>query len=266
MTSRRPGAPRSARRPVAPSGARRTSSGAGPRAGSGSSRSGGSRPAASRSGGSGRGPSAPSGSAAGRGPAAASRPRSAPAPETGEDGPGITITRRTLVLVSVIVIALAALVPTVNSYVAQRQQVSELRAQVAAQQGDVEELRDQVDQWEDPAYVAARARERLLFAMPGETQYRLTDTSGQDVPLTEEEEIAEAAQTGEWYATLWDSVEGASRLTAEDIPDEEAVTGEQDGETPEGEGSEAPPATEEPAPEEPAPQEPAEPAAPGDAE
>lgn len=122
------------------------------------------------------------------------------------------------------VVALAALVPTVNSYVSQRQQLADLRSQVSQQEQQVENLRTQVGRWEDPAYVAARARERLLFAMPGETQYRLTDTSGRDVPLTEAEQAAEEAKEGEWFSVLWESVEGSSRLTPEDIPDETGST------------------------------------------
>ncbi|MDN5687172.1 MAG: septum formation initiator family protein [Brachybacterium sp.] len=214
MSSRRPGAPRSARRPVSASGARRPGAGPASRA---STRSGSSRggvpegsPSRSRS----------------RGPAPASRPRSTAPRGAEEDGPGITITRRTLALVALVVIALAALVPTINSYVAQRQQLSELQTQVEKQEQDVQTLREQVARWEDPAFVAARARERLLFAMPGETQYRLTDTSGQDVPLTEAEQAAEKAQEGEWFSTLWKSVEGAGRLTPEDIPDETGSTDE----------------------------------------
>ena len=210
MSSRRPGAPRSTRRPVSASGARRP----GGRTSS--------RPAASTSRGSTKGGS-PTRS---RGPAAAARPTAGTASAPEEDGPGITITRRTLALIALVVVALAALVPTVNSYVAQRQQLSDLRSQVSQQEQQVEDLRTQVARWEDPAYVAARARERLLFAMPGETQYRLTDTSGQDVPLTEAQQAEEAAKEGEWYSTLWESVEGSSRLTPEDIPDETGSTDE----------------------------------------
>ncbi|WP_245822703.1 FtsB family cell division protein [Brachybacterium avium] len=125
---------------------------------------------------------------------------------------------------ALLVIALAALVPTVNTYVAQRQKLSELQSQVSQQEQQVESLREQVARWDDPTYVAARARERLLFAMPGETQYRLTDTSGSDVPLTEAEQAAEAAKEGEWFSVLWESVEGSSRLTPEDIPDETGST------------------------------------------
>ncbi|MFC5318708.1 MULTISPECIES: FtsB family cell division protein [Brachybacterium] len=212
MSSRRPGAPRSARRPVAASGARRPgarpAAGPGARSASASSRHGTKNAAGSR----------------GRGPASASRPRSTAPRGPEQDGPGVTITRRTLALVALVVIALAALVPTVNSYVAQRQQLSELQTQVGNQEKDVETLREQVARWEDPAFVATRARERLLFAMPGETQYRLTDTSGHDVPQTEAEQAAEQAQEGEWFSTLWKSVEGSSRLTPEDIPDETGST------------------------------------------
>ncbi|MGO1567729.1 MAG: FtsB family cell division protein [Brachybacterium sp.] len=208
MSSRRPGAPRSTRRPVSASGGRRP----GARTSSG--------PATTSS----RTSTKTSSPTRSRGPAAASRPAAGGTGAPEEDGPGITITRRTLALIALVVVALAALVPTVNSYVAQRQQLSDLRTQVSQQEQQVEDLRTQVARWEDPAYVAARARERLLFAMPGETQYRLTDTSGQDVPLTEAEQAAEEAKEGEWFSVLWESVEGSSRLTPADIPDETGST------------------------------------------
>ncbi|WP_151904727.1 FtsB family cell division protein [Brachybacterium ginsengisoli] len=206
MSSRRPGAPRSTRRPVSASGGRR--SGARTTSGPAAATTRGGSSTTSRS----------------RKPAAASRPAASPRSGPEEDGPGITITRRTLALVALVVVALAALVPTVNTYVAQRQKLSELQTQVSEQEQQVEGLRQQVARWEDPTYVAARARERLLFAMPGETQYRLTDTSGRDVPLTEAQQAEEAAKEGEWFSVLWQSVEGSSRLTAEDIPDETGST------------------------------------------
>lgn len=206
MSSRRPGAPRSTRRPVPASGGRRSGARTTSRPASAAPRGGAA--SASRS----------------RKPAAASRPAASPRSGPEEDGPGITITRRTLALVALVVVALAALVPTVNTYVAQRQKLSELQTQVSEQEEQVEALRVQVARWEDPTYVAARARERLLFAMPGETQYRLTDTSGRDVPLTEAQQAEEAAKEGEWFSVLWQSVEGSSRLTADDIPDETGST------------------------------------------
>lgn len=127
------------------------------------------------------------------------------------DGPVITITRRALILIAVIVVALATLVPTLNTFIAQRQQLASLQDQVSGQQDEVADLQAQVDRWDDPNYVAAQARERLLYAMPGETQYRLMDSSGNDVPLTEAQQKQAEASSGDWYTTLWSSVEGASR-------------------------------------------------------
>jgi cell division protein FtsB len=127
------------------------------------------------------------------------------------DGPVITITRRALILIAVIVVALATLVPTLNTFIAQRQQLASLQEQVSDQKDEVANLQEQVDRWDDPNYVAAQARERLLFAMPGETQYRLMDSSGNDVPLTEAQQKQAEASSGDWFTTLWSSVEGASR-------------------------------------------------------
>ncbi|MFC0676195.1 septum formation initiator family protein, partial [Brachybacterium hainanense] len=152
-------------------------------------------------------------------PAPAPRPRRGPAAQRRGDGPVIALTRRSLFLITLVVIALAVVVPTLNTYVSQRQQLLALQQQVAQQEDEVERLQQDVDRWEDPTYVAAQARERLLFAMPGETQYRLTDTSGRELPLTEQQRSAQEAGKGDWFTTMWDSVEGASRLSPEDIPD-----------------------------------------------
>lgn len=209
MTARRPGAPRRAGRPVS-SSAGRPPKAAPARGTAGSARA---RVSSSR-------------------PADAARPRrSASAAPSPTDGPVWGITRRALVLIALIVVALATLVPTVNRYVVQRQQLATAQEQVAQRQSEVTDLQAAVTRWDDPAFVAAQARERLLFAMPGETQYRLTDTSGQDVPLTEGQQTAKAAQKQDWFDTMWTSVEGASRLRPEDIPDAAPTSGSQPSET-----------------------------------
>lgn len=136
-------------------------------------------------------------------------------------GPFWGLTGRALLLIALIVVALATLVPTLNRYVSQRQQLADAEAGVTSAQQQVDDLQAQVDRWEDPTFVAAQARQRLLFVMPGETQYRLTDTSGQDVPLTQEQRSAVAATQEDWFDALWSSTEGASRLQSQDIPSDE---------------------------------------------
>ncbi len=89
---------------------------------------------------------------------------------------------------------------------------------------EAEELRDQVDEletelelWEDPAYVASQARERLHYVMPGEEGY---------VVVSEEEEAEEEtgpeglppAGDGEWHERLWSSVQAADEIPEEELP------------------------------------------------
>lgn len=210
MTARRPGAPRRAGRPVSSSSGHA---------------SGGSRKPSART-------SRRERTAAASRPAGAARQRrTAAAVPPEERAPVWGITRRALVLIALVVVALATLVPTVNRYVTQRQQLAAAEQQVAQQRQDVKDLEAEVARWDDPTFVASQARERLLFAMPGETQYRLTDSSGKDVPATEAQQEQAPAVEEDWYDSLWTSVEGSSRLRPEDIPDSQ---------TPGGDGSASP--------------------------
>ena len=63
------------------------------------------------------------------------------------------------------------LVPTLGTYVDQRQQIAALEASVAGQQEDVADLEAQRDRWTDPAYITTQARERLYYVKPGEVVY-----------------------------------------------------------------------------------------------
>lgn len=128
------------------------------------------------------------------------------------------LTTRTLVLIAFAVLALTALVPSLNQYMAQQQQLRQLQDRVAAQEQQVQQLEADIAKWEDPTFVAAQARERLLFAWPGETQYRLTDTSGKEVPLTEAQQAEQQAAAGSWYGTMWDSLVGASQAGVPSTP------------------------------------------------
>lgn len=128
------------------------------------------------------------------------------------------LTGRSLVLLAITLIALVALVPTVNGYVMQQQRLSNLRDQVAEQEREVEGLEAEVARWQDPTFVSAQARERLLFAYPGETQYRLTDSSGADVPQTEQAVQEEQRAKTAWFGTLWDSLVAASHAAPPEDP------------------------------------------------
>lgn len=109
---------------------------------------------------------------------------------------------RRLAVVGALLIFLAVVIaPTIRSYVSERQHVSRLQAQVAAQQANVASLKVDKQKWSDPKYVAAQAGQRLGFAEPGKT---LT------VYVTDEKSKADAAKKSQakqtWYGTLWKSV------------------------------------------------------------
>ncbi|MFC6703759.1 FtsB family cell division protein [Flexivirga alba] len=109
--------------------------------------------------------------------------------------------RRLAVVGALIVFLAVVIAPTVRSYVSERQHVSQLQAQVAAQQANVASLKEQKQKWSDPKYVAAQAGERLGFAKPGKTlTVYVTDQKSKDVAAKK----SEAKQT--WYGTVWKSV------------------------------------------------------------
>ncbi|GGB48211.1 hypothetical protein GCM10011492_44290 [Flexivirga endophytica] len=109
--------------------------------------------------------------------------------------------RRLAVVGALIVFLAVVIAPTVRSYVSERQHVSRLQAQVAAQQQDITSLKETKRKWADPDYVAAQAGKRLGFAKPGKTlTVYVTDEKSKRVAAAKSQE----KQT--WYGTIWKSV------------------------------------------------------------
>ena len=167
---------------------------------------------------------------------AARPPARAAAPERGGEPPAPVTPRRIggatvrlLVLGVVVLVAFAVLFPTVRAYLAQRSELDRLATQVAEAERAERDLQAELDRWQDPAYVAAQARERLQFVLPGETSYRVIDPEV-IVEAPEIEITTDGSGTGPavplgagqrpWYATVWQSVEEAG---AAGIPDPDAA-------------------------------------------
>ena len=196
----------SARRPVAPHPGGRA-----PGAGVPGARSGSHRPAARPKGSA----PPPAGPASRRG-AAAAPVQGAPA-----DTPR-SLTVRALVLSVVGLLAFVLLFPTVRAYLSQQRSNERLVQQVAQARQQNEDLTAELRRWNDPAYVAAQARERLAFVLPGETAFRVVDP--QTVPGAQAAAAAAAADgpalvpdgtTSPWYATVWESIRVAGKA---DVP------------------------------------------------
>ncbi|MET0492484.1 MAG: septum formation initiator family protein [Actinoplanes sp.] len=116
--------------------------------------------------------------------------------------------RATVLIIVLVVLALAYTYP-VRVYLAQESQIAQMQAEQAEQQAKIQGLTEEVDKWDDEAYVRIQARERLFYVRPGE------------VPLLVYNDPAGAARdTGaakgptpapdRWYDTLWGSVAAAN--------------------------------------------------------
>ncbi len=132
------------------------------------------------------------------------RPR-VPAGPTGPSGPsGRSFTGRALILAVVVITLLVSLAVPVRAWFAQRAEIASLRADVESARERVEALQIQQERWTDPAFVAAEARRRLHFVLPGEVGY-VTLGSAE----ASEAQAAERATPDPWYTQLWGALEEA---------------------------------------------------------
>ena len=122
-------------------------------------------------------------------------------------------TVRAMVLFVVGMLAFVLLFPTVRAYVAQRADNARLAEQVAQARSQNVELEAELERWNDDAFVAAQARERLAYVRPGETAFRVVDP--ESVPDPGASDVVAAGSgpalvpegtTKPWYNTVWESV------------------------------------------------------------
>lgn len=97
----------------------------------------------------------------------------------------------------------------VRGWFAQRAEIAGLRADVDAASQRVAELQVETQRWDDPAFVAAEARRRLHFVLPGEVGFV---TLGGDDAVVAEPTPARAPDP--WYSTLWGALQKADDRAA----------------------------------------------------
>ena len=87
----------------------------------------------------------------------------------------IRISGFTFMILLLLVLRVVVLAPSLKLLIEQQQQISSLQKSVTDQKKDVSNLKDQVARWDDPAYIVAQARNRLMFVYPGEYSYLVID-------------------------------------------------------------------------------------------
>jgi len=115
---------------------------------------------------------------------------------------GFTIATLTVLILTVVVLA-----PSVRIFVQQQQQLAQLRADVEAQKAGVEVLTEERARWDDPRYIEAQARERLNYVYPGEYSYLVID-DGKTVSTSDGQPISAQVQTTQvdWVRLMLSSV------------------------------------------------------------
>lgn len=127
----------------------------------------------------------------------------------------------TVAVFVLIVAALVILAPSLRLLVEQQQEIAALEQRVIDQQAVVDELQTEIDRWQDPAYIEAQARDRLLYVYPGDISYLviddgLTSESSDGTPVSDEIQTTRI----DWTRALLSSIvtAGLTDLPADQLP------------------------------------------------
>ncbi len=118
------------------------------------------------------------------------------------------LTGRAILLAAVVVLLIVSLAYPLQRYLAQQATIHRLEAENLAAQQRVEDLRVQVDQLDDPAFIETQAQSRLQYVMPGDLLYVIDDSGqaqtvrGERAPVPDNGEVA-------WFERVLDSIERA---------------------------------------------------------
>lgn len=120
--------------------------------------------------------------------------------------PRRAVTGRALVLGTLVVLLLVVLASPLNRYFQSRSALNDAAQKLKDDKARVSQLQQQINRWGDPGYIQQQARERLQYAMPGDTVFVVVDRGQKnDIVRTAGAGAAPGDQAG-WNARLWDSV------------------------------------------------------------
>jgi cell division protein FtsB len=120
--------------------------------------------------------------------------------------------RRAAVLAAVVCVLTLTIAGPVRTYFAQRTEMQQLSASEAALRRQIADLEQKKGELADPAYIAAQARERLGFVMPGDIpfQVQLPPTAAASPQPGDQTGIAASHEP--WYTALWHTIADAPHL------------------------------------------------------
>ncbi|MFV8049857.1 FtsB family cell division protein [Mycobacterium sp. 48b] len=116
--------------------------------------------------------------------------------------------RRAAILAAVVCVLTLTIAGPVRTYFAQRTEMKQLKASEQQLRGQIAALEQQKVKLADPVFIAAQARERLGFVMPGDTPYQVQLPPGAMVsePGTPVLPGSTVPAGQPWYTSLWHTI------------------------------------------------------------
>ncbi len=84
---------------------------------------------------------------------------------------GIRLSAFSVIMLSLVVLGAWVLVPTLGTFIDQRQKISALEQSIQVSEDQIVALEQERERWNDPAYITTQARERLYYVKPGEVVF-----------------------------------------------------------------------------------------------
>jgi len=117
--------------------------------------------------------------------------------------------RRAAILAAVVCVLTLTIAGPVRTYFAQRTEMKQLKATEEQLRAQIAGLEEQKVKLGDPVFIAAQARERLGFVMPGDIPYQVQFPANAAVPGTPGAEPATTKSGDPWYTSLWHTIADA---------------------------------------------------------
>lgn len=117
---------------------------------------------------------------------------------------GIRLSGFAVIMLSLVVLGTWVLVPTIGTYLGQKQKIAALEQSVQVTEEQIADLERERDRWNDPAYITTQARERLYYVKPGEVVFLVDDDlDPADLP-PEQQEVSDQLEErpSDWMPQL----------------------------------------------------------------
>jgi cell division protein FtsB len=115
--------------------------------------------------------------------------------------------RRAAILAAVICVLTLTIAGPVRTYFAQRTEMKQLAASEAQLRAQIAQLEQQKAKLGDPVFIAAQARERLGFVMPGDVPYQVQLPPGAVTSSDQPGASSPTASSNDpWYTALWRTI------------------------------------------------------------